>query len=252
MVNTGKLVFIHHFPCACEHNSQLQGLGKTVTTIALLVSNKVESDRGWKRVEVDLGASNSWPKRRKSAFGHPTPGDSAAACSLNPSSSKPGTQSVCKAVGRGQSGNFVQEWGEGRQVVERATEPGASSAGTGSGLAAGSADASAGRGGPASATTNSGSGVLGRHIPSLPDGGTLIVAPTSLLTQWESEINSKVRVNIGQFHGQGAVFGVLLNRVTQTIEHAVILCKIGQSTAHRHVPLLRSQETASVAANRGQ
>lgn len=39
----------------------VQGLGKTVTTIALLVSNNVEPDREWGRVQVDLNA----PKRKR-------------------------------------------------------------------------------------------------------------------------------------------------------------------------------------------
>lgn len=39
----------------------VQGLGKTVTTIALLVSNHVEPEREWGRVQVDLNA----PKRKR-------------------------------------------------------------------------------------------------------------------------------------------------------------------------------------------
>lgn len=39
----------------------MQGLGKTVTIIGLLVSNRVEPEREWGRVKVDLNA----PKRKR-------------------------------------------------------------------------------------------------------------------------------------------------------------------------------------------
>jgi hypothetical protein len=41
----------------------VQGLGKTITTIALLVSNQFEPTRAWERVKVDL--HHERPKRLK-------------------------------------------------------------------------------------------------------------------------------------------------------------------------------------------
>lgn len=47
----------------------MQGLGKTVTTIALLVSNHVEPEREWGRVTADLSA----PKRKRIKWGQHKP-----------------------------------------------------------------------------------------------------------------------------------------------------------------------------------
>jgi hypothetical protein len=49
----------------------MQGLGKTVTTIALLVSNHVEPQREWSRVQVDLTA----PKHKRLKWEKPTATD---------------------------------------------------------------------------------------------------------------------------------------------------------------------------------
>lgn len=66
----------------------MQGLGKTVTTIALLVSNHVEPEREWGRVKVELDA----PKRKRLKWEPQNPATNGASTSgVKESEAEPNT-----------------------------------------------------------------------------------------------------------------------------------------------------------------
>ena len=199
-----------------------QGLGKTVTVIALLVSNKVEPDRKWQRVSVDFSAAKS-RKRPRTLFGA-KPGDAVASTSQSTAGAGAGASAATSdakaaAAAPGAGATEAATGGSpgpsgGEPPACTADPPPSSRAASSSCLvAACSALDERAAGGTATEASPAPSDTTAAvDIDALPDAprsrdsardaaarsglpaaGTLIVVPTSLLTQWEAEIKSKVR-----------------------------------------------------------
>jgi SNF2-related domain len=169
----GRAAHVPPFECSLQQReSALQGLGKTVTTIALLVCNKAEPDRSWRRVQVDLDGKARKRKRAQTPLASASADGKAAA-------------NAPVDIASAEAGALLDR---GPKAADEKAPAGA--ADSDSLPITGDAAAAAAAAGPVKA--GKGAGKANGALSGLPQAGTLIVAPTSLLTQWESEVNSKV------------------------------------------------------------
>ena len=213
-----------------------------MTTIALLVSNKIEPDKSWRRATVDL--KHERPRKRRHSrlkgamerqHGAAAGGDVARAPDAKPTAGPADTALASEPVLEAVHGAAEDTPTANLSAAAAASEETAAATRHAAGPAGGavllddeertdkaaakdlprhkelhSADqtiaqqesaGSASRAGPSSSAQPSGSNSrAGRQAAQrfnprgLPLAGSLIVAPTSLLKQWEDEIHEKVRV----------------------------------------------------------
>lgn len=155
-----------------------QGLGKTISTIALIASDQCSS----------LGMASAEP-----------------------------------AGSSGNSGHDTKQ--EQQPALSGVSDPSAAAASNSAGAANGS---------PAAAGISKSSKKGSDAASNLPQGGTLVVCPTSVLNQWEGELRSKLTASaaaalcITKYHGPGRVqdprllasFGVVLTTFTTMANEA--------------------------------
>ena len=185
----------------------LQGLGKTVTTIALLLSNKVEPDRSWQRVKVELGGKRQKQKKKAAKASIAQKVDAANGIT------QPVQDDVLASPGQ-QEADFP---GDGAANGKSAALRAKAAALADDKLAHTEDSSAAGPSAPMQKQQDAGEAIDmegSEHVNDKPNtskrskkrriaessgllqAGTLIVAPTTLLTQWEDEIKTKVCLHL--------------------------------------------------------